>query len=174
MEKNVFQPIKLIVYDLKQDDPKKCTSKKLIRFGLAIPISRLRQIPRTAIVLNPFSNVMLLSTDDQLAEKSGVVVIDCSWRRVKETFSFRLRGKNRRLPKLIAANPAHYGRHFKLSSLEALAAALYIMGRKDQAWKIVSIYKWGNVFLELNKFLLEDYRQAKNIQDTDLRRSTQI
>ena len=67
MEKNIFQPIRLIVYDLKQDDPKKCTSKKLIRFGLAIPLSKLRQIPRTAIVLNPFSDIMLLSTDVQLA-----------------------------------------------------------------------------------------------------------
>lgn len=159
--------VRLFVYEMKQDDPKKCTSRKLVRFGLAIPISRPYHIPRKAIMLNPFAKTVLLLKDKELAEGGGLAVVDCSWKKVKEAFSSRFKGINRRLPYLIAANPVHYGRLFELSSLEALAAALYIIGHKEHARRIVRIYKWGPVFLDLNENLLEEYTQAKSVEEIE-------
>jgi len=83
---------------------------------------------------------------------------------VKGAFSTRLSRRSRRLPYLVAANPVHYGRLFELSSLEALAAALYILDHREQAKKIVRIYKWGPAFLSLNKNLLEEYAQAETTE----------
>ena len=134
-------PIPLFTYDLKQDDPKKCTSKKLVRFGLVKPMSRLYYIPRKSIILNPFAERILLSHDKTLAELGGLTVIDCSWRNAETVFSKRNKRISRRLPQLLAANPVNYGRRSKLSSLEAFTAALYIIGYIDQAMNLVSIYK---------------------------------
>ena len=68
---------KLFVYHLHQDDPKKCTASKLLRFNLIKPIQR-RHIINTWIVLNPFSDD-IISKADQQQISNGLVVIDCSW-----------------------------------------------------------------------------------------------
>jgi pre-rRNA-processing protein TSR3 len=159
-----FTTVRLFVYEMKQDDPQKCTSRKLARFGLATPLSRRYHIPRQAIVLNPLAPTILLSQDKVQAELGGLAVVDCSWKRVKGAFSARFKGRSRRLPYLVAANPVHYGRLFELSSLEALTAALYILDHREQARNIVRIYKWGPAFLSLNKNLLEEYAQAKTAE----------
>jgi len=52
-----------------------------------------------------------------------------------------------------------------LTTLEAFAAALYILGEVDYAKEILSIYKWAPHFLEFNKEPLEDYRKAKNSEE---------
>lgn len=162
-----FTAVRLLVYEMKQDDPAKCTSRKLVHFGLATPLSRPYHIPRGAITLNPLAKAILLSRERKLAEGGGLAVVDCSWEKVKEAFSLKFKGINRRLPYLIAANPVHYGRLFELSSLEAFAAALYIVGHDEQARKVLRIYKWGPVFLALNKNLLEEYSQAENIEEIE-------
>jgi pre-rRNA-processing protein TSR3 len=159
-----FTAVRLFVYEMKQDDPQKCTSRKLARFRLATPLTRRRHIPRQAIVLNPLAPTVLLAQDRTQAERGGLAVVDCSWKRVKGAFSARLSRRSRRLPYLVAANPVHYGRLFELSSLEALAAALYILDHREQAKKIVRIYKWGPAFLSLNKNLLEEYAQAETTE----------
>jgi len=156
--------VKLFVYEMKQDDPKKCTSRKLAHFRLATSLTRRYHIPRQAIVLNPFATTILLSQDRTQAERGGLAIVDCSWKRVKRAFSSRLKGRTRRLPYLLAANPVHYGRLFELSSLEALAAALYILDHIEQAKNIISLYKWGPAFLSLNKNLLEEYAKAESTE----------
>ncbi|MDG7016690.1 MAG: DUF367 domain-containing protein, partial [Nitrososphaerota archaeon] len=65
------------------------------------------------------------------------------------------------LPILLAGNPTNYARPGMLSSLEALAAALYILGEVEEAERFLAIYKWGPTFETLNKEPLEDYRKAR-------------
>ena len=155
----ILTPIPIFIYDMRQDDPKKCTARKLVRFHLATAIIRSR-FPQNAIVLNPRAAKVLLSVDTSIAEKRGVLAIDCSWKKVQHTWPFPIRRLDRRLPCLVAANPIHYGRVFELSSLEALAASLYLFNREEQARKILSIYKWGPNFLSLNQPLLHEYQRA--------------
>ena len=58
---------RLYVLLMKQDDPRKCSAAKLAKFRLANPLFRMRQIPRRAIVLNPFAPQILLAADKALA-----------------------------------------------------------------------------------------------------------
>jgi pre-rRNA-processing protein TSR3 len=63
---------------------------------------------------------------------------------------------------LLAGNPTNYAKATKLSTVEALAAALFIAGFRDEAQKILSIFIWGHTFFELNAELLEAYSAAKD------------
>ena len=88
---------------MNQDDPKKCTALKLVRLGLAKKIS-LRQVSKKALLLNPMSTEIICKTDAKHLN-SGLVVIDCSWKRgtvkgIPDIFKKRLPGINKRLPKL--------------------------------------------------------------------------
>jgi pre-rRNA-processing protein TSR3 len=148
---------------LKQDDPRKCTSAKMARHGLAKPLFRMRQIPRRSIVLNPFASNILLPSDRGLAEENGLVVVDCSWEKVKSAFVFGMHGEARRLPTLLAANPVNYAKPHKLSSAEALAAALIVMGFRETAARLLGLFKWGESFLTLNDQPLRQYSSAKNM-----------
>jgi rRNA small subunit aminocarboxypropyltransferase len=154
---------KVYVLLFQQDDPKKCTAARLSRFKLAIPIHRLRQIPRRALVLNPFADQILLPTDRNQGIESGLVAVDCSWERVNEALALRLPGYGRRLPTLLAANPTNYAKPHKLSSVEALAGSLYLLGFKNEAERLLSLFKWGETFLSLNAEPLEAYSLANSI-----------
>jgi pre-rRNA-processing protein TSR3 len=66
---------------------------------------------------------------------------------------------------LFAGNPTNYSKATKLSTVEALAGALYIAGFNDEATKLLSIFVWGHTFLELNANLLENYSLAKDSAD---------
>jgi pre-rRNA-processing protein TSR3 len=55
----------------------------------------------------------------------------------------------------------NWGKPMKLSSAEAFAAALYIMGFKEQASKVLEKLSWGLGFLELNREPLERYSEAR-------------
>ena len=150
---------------MRQDDPKKCSGSRLIRRGLAKPIHRHTQIPKEALVLDPYANEVLTPADRETAIHWGIVVLDCSWEKAATIFMRRLRGLNRKLPPLLAANPVNYGRLGKLSSLEAVASALYIVGFRKSAENISSIFKWGPHFLGLNQEPLDEYSKAGNPVD---------
>lgn len=145
--------MRLYVIDLDQDDPRKCTGKKMIHFGYAFYTMRPR-----GIVLNPISKRIISIEDKELVEKLGITVIDSSWKKSDETFFKKYLNKSaRRLPYLLAGNPTNYAKPYMLSSLEAVSAALYILGYKDVAKKLLSLYKWGMTFYQLNIELLQEY-----------------
>jgi len=158
--------MKLFVYHANEDDPKKCSAKKLAKFGYVTLETKIRRTPKKAILLNPFAEKSISKEDQPIAEKNGILAVDCSWKNAEKSFDFLdKRCESRALPFLIAANPVNYGKPFKLSTLEAFAAALYILGEVEKANEILNLYKWGPHFLELNKEPLEDYRKADSSKE---------
>ena len=146
---------------MHQDDPVKCTASKLVRARMLKPIARASMISKNSLVLNPSVAEILTKHDCRHIEK-GLVVIDCSWKRAEEVFVKRFKGIGRRMPLLLAANPTNYGHLFTLSSVEALSAALVILGFREEAERLLSQFKWGRTFLELNADPLQDYSQAED------------
>jgi len=166
------RPVKVFIFYMKQDDPKKCTSAKLFRLHLAKPVFRLSSIPTKAIVLNPVAERILTRNDRMIVKEKGLVAVDCSWEKADQVFERSFPGVNRRLPLLLAGNPTNYATLSKLSSLEALAAALYITGFKAQARRFLSIFKWGSTFSSLNEQPLNEYSKAEDLGEiVELERS---
>lgn len=156
--------IQLFLYHAKQCDPKKCTGKKMAKFGLVKLSEKIERIPSRSILLDPMAEKALSPADNT---KKGITVLDCSWEELERVFPqlLRMRLEHRALPYLVAANPVNFGRPFKLTSVEAFAAALYILGNKQQAEKVMSKFNWGHTFLELNHEPLEEYSEAKDSRD---------
>ena len=158
MEKSV----RLTIYHAKQCDPKRCTGLKLKRHGLARVVTSIRFLPRRAVVLNPFGEIAFSPADRQRIQDFGLAALDCSWEHAQKVLSAHVKGTSRCLPILIAGNPTNYAKATKLSTVEALAGALYIAGFREEAEKLLSIFTWGHTFLELNADLLEAYAGAKD------------
>ncbi|HNL86767.1 MAG TPA: ribosome biogenesis protein, partial [Methanoregulaceae archaeon] len=110
-------------------DPKKCTVKRLERSGLVRVLSKISHIPRNTILLDPTAQ-QALSPADRPAR--SLTVLDCSW-EVLDTGAVSSWRKRRALPFLVAANPVNFGRPYRLTSVEAFGAALFILGEREQA-----------------------------------------
>ncbi len=157
--------MQLYAYDAGQCDPKKCTAKKLARAGLIKSVKVMRKIPYNTILLAPIAEQALSPADKKSA--SSITVFDCSWDKI-DSFDDTLRKlkrKKRALPYLIAANPINYGKSFVLSSVEALTAALFIIGEREQSQFILRGFKWGMEFLRLNVDRLLAYSEAKDSKE---------
>jgi len=113
-------------------------------------------------VLNPFSEIAFSPADRKRIENFGLVALDCSWEHAEKVLLKQVKDTSRCLPILIAGNPVNFGKATKLTTAEALAAALYISGFKQQAAELLSIFGWGHTFLELNRALLENYASAQD------------
>lgn len=161
MEKRV----RIAVYNARQCDPKKCTALKLEHHGLVRGVTQVRFLPKRAVVLNPFSETAFSPADRDRIENFGLAALDCSWEKAERFLSTHVRGTSRCLPVLIAGNPVNFGKPTKLSTLEALVAALFIAGFREQASELLAMYKWGHTFLELNREMLETYAGAKDSAD---------
>ena len=159
------QSPRITIYHANQCDPKRCTGLKLKRHGLARVVISIRFLPRRAIVLNPFGEIAFSPADRQRIQNFGLAALDCSWEHAQKVMSKHVKGTSRCLPILIAGNPTNYAKATKLSTVEALAGALYIAGFKDEAKKVLSIFTWGHTFLDLNAGLLEAYAAAKDSTD---------
>ncbi|KAI3996355.1 hypothetical protein MKX01_026823 [Papaver californicum] len=152
---------KLWSYDFGQCDAKRCTGRKLSRFGL------LKELHVTngfaGIVLSPVGTQCVSKEDHPLMKRKGLAVVDCSWARLGDVPFVKLRcGALRLLPWLVEANNVNYGRPCHLSCVEALSAALIICGEEDAANVLLGNFKWGHAFLSLNKELLKVYSQCNN------------
>ena len=154
-----------------QDDPKKCTAARLLKARLA------RQIKNTTsnrkIILNPYSDKILFPSDRRIA--NTIVGIDCSWRladgefvatysHTKNTLKYNQK-TSRRLPPLLAGNPVNYAKVGMLTTAEAIAASLFIMGCDEQGHSILERFKWGHTFYDLNCNILSDYAKMSDESD---------
>ena len=123
-------------------------------------LKTMKHIPRSAVVLNPVSEIAFSPADREAIERSGIVGLDCSWKQAEDIFASSRFGAQRALPYLLAANPINTYKPIKLSTAEALAAALYIAGYKNEAEDIMSVFKWGPSFITLNQDILDAYAEC--------------
>lgn len=157
--------IKLFVYDERDCDPKKCTSRKMVKFRLAQELPNLRSVPYGVLVLDPFAQKSVSREDLERAKSHGILVMDLSWENIDGFPKVRKDAAHRALPYLLAANPVNWGKPMKLTSAEAVAATLYILGEKEQAQEVLSKFNWGEQFILLNKEPLERYSAAETSQE---------
>ncbi len=151
-------PVELHVRYEGDDDPKKCSARKLARFDLA-ELHRSARATPPGIVLDPYAE-RALSPADRTAN-TRLVALDCSW-ETAEKEAFRLDGPHRALPFLVAANPVNYGTPFQLNTVEAFAGALCVLGHREQAEEILGKFRWGHTFLELNDEPLRRYADCED------------
>ena len=145
--------VNVLMYN--QDDPKKCTAAKLVRFSLA---KKVTNISKNTLTLNPFADHTLLNSDKKSIR--SITGIDCSWNFADQTFVKKFGGISRKLPYLLARNSVNFSKLGKLTTVEAIAASLYLLGFENQSTELLGKFKWGHTFLDLNKNLLNDYQNA--------------
>jgi pre-rRNA-processing protein TSR3 len=153
---------RLYVFHAGQCNPKKCTAKKLARSQLVTLFSTPRPLwGAHTVLLDPCAPTPLCRAD----AVTTLVAVDCSWKQREHVFeSFRARTR-RRLPYLLAANPVNYGRPYELTTAEALASALYVLGESQRARELLNKFKWGPTFLNLNAAPLNEYAGANTVAD---------
>ena len=150
--------ISLYAYRDNSCDPRKCTVKKLEKAGYLKIFNKISQIPRNSLILDPTAEQALSPADRSV---KSITALDCSWVVLDtgQISSWRIR---RALPFLMAANPVNFGKPCMLSSIEAIAASLYILGEKERAAEILGRVGWGIRFLEVNREPLDLYANAKD------------
>ena len=157
--------MELYVYHTGECDPKKCTGLRLKRMDKLELIRKTRNIPKRSLLLDPLASKALSPKDRDIAEKNGITALDCSWKNIEQIRTLDLKVKPRSLPYLVAANPTYYGHPTKLSTVEALSAALYILGEKEKAENLLQGFKWGHSFLDLNEEPLKAYSEAADSEE---------
>lgn len=130
----------------------------------------IKTLPKKGIILEPLCGKVFGPEDHPLLnEQNGALVgLDCSWAHIEtsvEAVMKRTRLQPRMLPLLLAANPVNWGKPGKLTTAEAMAAVLYLLGRREQAEQILGSFRWGQRFFELNKEPLDAYSEATSSQD---------
>ncbi len=164
------RPRQVVLFEYKHNDPKRDTGMKLVRQGLVRSIRPGE--PFKGIVLSAYGRLTLSPKDASLVAMSGLAAINCSWNRLDEITNIPggNLSRHRKLPFLVAANPINYGKAYKLSSAEALAASLAIVGFEEEAKKLTDKFSWDDEFWRLNDEMLSDYRactDSKTIQEAE-------
>lgn len=163
-DRDPFSPLStriLVIYE-GQDDPKKCTAKRLERHRMAQLVASERAVPRGSLLLHPYAEVAVSPADQPLVE-TALVGLDCSWAQAEQVFA-DLSGiaQARALPYLLAANPVNYGKPWVLSTAEAIASTLFIVGKAEEAEQLLSKFGWHESFWQLNREPLEAYAGCEN------------
>jgi len=130
----------------------------------------MRSLPRRGVLLDPLAG-NILGPDDLHSMKRGgaLVALDCSWKTCDSSFQ-DIKQKSpkltpRTLPLVLAANEVSWGKPGRLSTVEALAVCLILLGEKEQAEQILEPFRFGGQFLQLNEEPLEAYALAKSNQE---------
>ncbi len=162
-------PIRLLLRVLGDDHPKACSGRRLLHRGLALEVPRTDGLSPEPIVLDPYARTLLSREDLPAVSRGGLLAVDCSWNRLSERGGLEgprgsrgRSGHHRRLPLLIAANPQHYGRLAELNTVEALAAALAVLGEGPAAARLLEGFPGGVEFLDLNAERLDRYAAARD------------
>ena len=100
-------------------------------------------------------------------EIRSITAVDCSWNRAEKMFEKKYSGIPRKHPPLLAGNPVNYSKINKLTTVEALASAAFILGNEELCYNLLAKFNWGHTFLELNENLLKDYQNAKSEDDVN-------
>jgi pre-rRNA-processing protein TSR3 len=159
--------VPLLIVFADEDDPRRCSGRRLLRSGDAAEVDASRPAPGDAVILDPHATTPLSLADRPAALRSGLLAVDCSWNRVGQTGAYpreipwirRLRHR-RRLPWLLAGNPQHFGRLAELNTAEALAASLVVLGEADRGRRLLAVFPGGPSFFELNAVPLRAYQVA--------------
>nr|XP_043631914.1 18S rRNA aminocarboxypropyltransferase [Erigeron canadensis] len=160
-ESPMVSKIQLAMWDFGQCDVKRCTGRKLARFGFLKELKVGNGFG--GIALSPVGQQCISKEDSDLITRKGLAVVDCSWARLDDVPFTKLRcPAPRLLPWLVAANPVNYGRPCELSCVEALSAGLIICGEVENGELLLSKFKWGHAFLSLNRELLKAYSKCEN------------
>lgn len=151
---------------LAQDDPKKNTAVLSAKRGDIRLHKRFNSLPKRGVILEPLCGKVFGPEDHELLlEKGGSIVgLDCSWAHIETSVTQvmkRTRLLPRMLPLLLAANPVNWGKPGKLTTAEALATVLFLIGRTEQARRVLGAFRWGERFFELNHEPLEAYSKAR-------------
>lgn len=154
---------------LEQDDPKKNTVVRASRHNKLTLHKQIRRLPKRGIILEPLCGKVLGPEDhDMIINGGSIVGLDCSWEQIEPSVEKVMRTtrlKPRMLPLLLAANPVNWGKPFKMTTAEAIAASLYLVGREEQARDLLSSFRWGEQFFKLNDEPLKAYSEAKTSQE---------
>jgi len=59
---------------------------------------------------------------------------------------------------MVATNSVNYGKPYKLTCVEALAAVLIITGFEEEAHTILESFSFGKAFFDVNKEVFDKYR----------------
>jgi len=153
--------VPIAMWDFQQCDSKRCTGRKLARLHMIQTLS-LGGNSWRGVILSPEGRQAVSPADRVLVETHGISVIDCSWALVDGLPYHKMKGVARLLPYIVAANSVNYGKPFKLSCAEAIAATLHIVGKKLDAVRVMAQFSWGMEFLKINGELLDLYAEAKD------------
>ncbi|KAL2787705.1 hypothetical protein BJX66DRAFT_310214 [Aspergillus keveii] len=157
-------PFKAACWDLGHCDPKRCSGKRLMQFGMMRELAIGQKFQ--GVVVSPNAKKVVSPADKDLLEQFGAAVVECSWVRVKEVPWSRIGGKcERLLPYLIAANTVNYGKPWRLNCVEALAACFCICGHEEWAREVLKHFRYGEAFLEINSELLKRYAACETEED---------
>lgn len=143
------------VHRVGDDDPAKCTARRLASAELATLHEHADSAP-AGTLLDPTADVALSPADE-----GPVVAVDCSWRSAERVLA-NAPGSPRALPFLVAANPVNYGHAFQLDTAEAVAGALAILGDRAGAEAVADAVDHVGTFLELNEEPLERYAACED------------
>ncbi|KAI4280913.1 MAG: hypothetical protein L6R38_004072 [Xanthoria sp. 2 TBL-2021] len=154
-------PFKAACWDLEHCDPKRCSGKRLMHFGMMRELSVGQKFQ--GVVISPNAKTLISPLDAPLLETYGAAVVECSWVRISEVPWSKIGGKHERiLPYLVAANPTNYGRPWRLNCAEALAATFFILGHEDWSEHVLQHFSYGRPFLEINAQVLKRYAACKD------------
>ncbi len=120
-------------------------------------------------MLDPYAKMPISKADAEAARRGGLLAIDCSWNQLSQDGRFHggegtalPGGIHRRLPWLVAGNPQHYGRLSELNTVEALSAALFLLGEPGRATTLLAGFPGGRSFFEINARAFAEYLPAED------------